>query len=98
MSELLTKAQEALIYWRLLIIRFVLHSVVTLGLAWTAATQNLDVSSLDGWRTFSLVASIIVLWGDKMIAFFDQTMSRVAKGQLPINGNTEHIKKEEIKP
>lgn len=89
MGELLSQAFEAVMYKRLLVLRIFLHSVATLCIAWTACTQNISVESLGFWERISLAAAIVALWSDKMIGFFDQTMSRLAKGQPPIgSGDT----------
>lgn len=99
MSELITKAEEAWLYWRLLITRIVLHSIATLCIAWVAVTQNVDMDHLSKWKAVGLGASVIALWTDKLIAFFDQTMSRLAKGQLPNgNGESKHDGGTETKP
>lgn len=78
------------LYWRLFSVRFVLYSLIQLGLAWKVSTGNLpfkDLSLLSASDWVGICVDMLVIWGGTMLALFDQTISRVAKGQLPINGN-----------
>ena len=93
MSELLSKAKEQWLYWRLLIVKFAFHSVVSLGSAWIVATANINIGSLGNWERFGLLVGVMVNWGNTMNALLDQTLSRLAKGQLPMGGDTQFLTK-----
>ena len=88
MSELLTKAREAVLLWRLAKIKFWLFTLVTLGVAWQSSTSNLVVSSLKPWELFNVFVGMFIIWGTNMVAFVDKTAGQVSAGRLPI-GDSE---------
>ena len=100
MSDLLTKSKEAALLWKMAKIKFVLFSVVTIGVAWQSSTSNLVVSSLKPWELFNVAIGMIILWGNTIIAYLDKTASTINSGKLPIGedvpiGETTIITKSE---
>lgn len=95
MSEILSKAKEQWLYWRILIIRMLLFSLIQLGAAWQTSTANINITSLGFWEKVTLGVGIFVTWGGTMLALLDQTMSRLSKGQPPTSsGDTQLFTKE----
>lgn len=99
MSEIFTKAQEAIMLRWLVIVRISLLSIVTLGVAWQTAVANLDISQLSKTQLVNIIIGVAVIWGTNMGAFFDKSISRLSAGKLPVgeSGNTEQFTKEEKK-
>jgi hypothetical protein len=84
MSEFLSRATEQWLYWRLLIIKILLYSLTSAASVWMVATANVNIGSLDFWARVTLIVGMIGNWGGTMMALVDQTMSRLAKGQMPV--------------
>lgn len=87
--------KNALVIWRLAIVRCALFSFVTLGVAWQTATQAIDFGSMHGWEKFSLFVGIFVLWGNQMLSFLDKTAATINSGRPPI-GSTDFLSKQQI--
>lgn len=100
MSEFLTKAQEQMLIYRLMIAKFFLSFIGTFFLAWQTAMAQSKWSKLDGdekFYTFCCIGGLIVT---NLIALTDKTAGQLQKGKLPIgdDGNTQQFKKDETKP
>lgn len=90
--------EVASLYWRLFKVRFLLYSLIQLGLAWKVSTGNLPLKNfhlLQLWDWVSIGIDMLVIWGGTMLALFDQSISRLARGKLPMNGgnDTSHLVK-----
>lgn len=92
MSEWLTRTQEQWLVYRLLIAKTVLTVLVTFCLGYQATMSNLKWSNMDNDERVLAVIAIIALVGDKLIAFFDKTAARLAKGELPVNDTQPPVK------
>ena len=84
MSELLSKAKESLLLWKLTKIKVALFSFATFALAWNTATNNIKIDTLSKWDLFNIFVCILGLWCTNMIAFVDKTAGAVASGRLPV--------------
>lgn len=87
MSEFLTKAQESFLIYRLLIGKMLLTVAVTFALGWQALFAQTKLSTLDNDERFYSAMVLLALVGDKLIAFFDKTVSQLSKGKLPVDEN-----------
>ena len=84
MSELLSKARESALLWSMAKFRFVLFSLVALGLAWQGATANLKIESLSRWELINVFIYMAIAWGNTIMAYLDKTANDISKGRLPI--------------
>lgn len=89
MKEAFDSATKTMWVWRLAIVKGVLFSIVTLGVAWQTATAGLDVGLLSFWDKLNLAVGITVLWGNQMISFFDKTASSIKQSKPPIGDETD---------
>ncbi len=82
-----TPEQASRLYWFILVSRFCSQTIGSLALAWTISAANIEFGSLTLWTKIAFVMGIVAVWADKMNMFFDQIMSRLAKGELPSEDN-----------
>ena len=70
--------------YKLLVIRFLLYSLVSLGLTWTTATNGVSWDSMTRFETINLFIGVFCVWGTTMMAFFDKTIAKLDPSFIPL--------------
>jgi len=75
---------------RLLIIRFILYSFISLGISWTTATSGVNWDSMSRLDIINLFIGVFSIWGTTMVAFFDRTIAKLDPSLAPLT-ETERV-------
>ena len=86
----MNKAKVESILWRLATIRGILYSVTALWLAWSTATQGINMPQLGWWEWSQTIGGCLASWGLTMMAFIDKSAQQLSAGKIPglENGNS----------
>jgi uncharacterized phage infection (PIP) family protein YhgE len=87
LNEFFTKNARALVIYRLVIARFILFNIVTIGGAIMTALAGTNWSNCDNQTRFLIVVSVAVTWAGTTGAFLDQSLKRIADGKSPLPTN-----------
>lgn len=97
MSAFVLKAKEQVILYWIAIVMFLLFTVNALALAIISGLIGSDWNSMDGQGKFMLFLAVLANWTNTMFAFFNKTVGKVKKGELPFDddgsGNTQTFTK-----
>lgn len=63
--------------WKLVILRALMYSLLTLITAFTTGVANCDFPSLTWWNKFLIIIGVIGSWLLTMIAFLDKSIAAV---------------------
>jgi hypothetical protein len=69
----------------LVIVRIILYTLVSLGITWQTSMTDVDWLSLTWVAKSCVIAGMVVLWGNSMMAFLDKSvwkMDEEAKAKL----------------
>jgi hypothetical protein len=84
MKDTLNRARLMLLFYKMAITRFVLFVVFTATSSIQAALAGADWSRLSPQARFLIVVSVIGSCSVTIMAFLDQTMQKISKGETPL--------------
>lgn len=91
----MNKAKMESLLWRMATIRGILFSASSLWVAWSTATQGIDMPQLGWWDWSQTIGGCICTWFLTMMAFIDKSAQQLSAGKIPGLENGNHETKEE---
>lgn len=90
----ISQTKEKILLWWLVVVWFLLFSISSLCTAIVGALYGMRWNEIEFQDKFVVSLIIFVNWSTTMMAFFSKAVSRVQKGELPLeSGDTQLISK-----
>lgn len=81
MTEFLKRNGKSAWVWKMVVFKFVLFSLLTLGKGWLSSTKGVNLTHIETQEFSNICIEVFVDWAILMVAFLDQSIAATKQNQ-----------------